>query len=65
MSVVLLAGGVGKRMGAGMPKQYLPLQGRPMAMHSLETFRRMGQVQVRARAGGARERESVAVRSPC
>eukprot|EP00741_Cyanophora_paradoxa_P013344 tig00020684_g12887.t1 len=38
VSVILLAGGVGKRMGASMPKQFLPLQGRPIVLHSLELF---------------------------
>ena len=56
VSVVLLAGGVGKRMGAGMPKQYLPLQGRPMAMHSLETFRGIEKIRVRALSTVAQER---------
>jgi len=37
-TLVLLAGGVGKRMGASMPKQYLPLCGKPIALHSFETF---------------------------
>ncbi|KAJ1403358.1 Nucleotide-diphospho-sugar transferase [Sesbania bispinosa] len=31
--VVLLAGGKGKRMGASMPKQYLPLLGQPIALY--------------------------------
>lgn len=38
VSVVLLAGGSGKRFGASMPKQYLPLAGVPIALHSLATF---------------------------
>ena len=38
VSLVLLAGGVGKRMGADMPKQYLPLLGTPIALYSLKKF---------------------------
>lgn len=41
VSVVLLAGGVGKRMGAPIPKQYLELRGKPIATYSLETFSKM------------------------
>ncbi|GIL79334.1 hypothetical protein Vretifemale_8719 [Volvox reticuliferus] len=44
VSVVLLAGGVGKRMGAAIPKQYLELRGQPIATYSLETFARMPMV---------------------
>lgn len=41
VSVVLLAGGVGKRMGASIPKQYLELKGKPIATYSMETFAQM------------------------
>ncbi len=34
--IVIPAAGVGKRMGADVPKQYLPLQGRPVIVHTLE-----------------------------
>lgn len=44
VSVILLAGGVGKRMGASMPKQYLPLEGRPIALYSLLTFAGLDEV---------------------
>jgi len=44
VSVVLLAGGVGKRMGANMPKQYLPLLGTPIALYSLKKFATMEEV---------------------
>lgn len=45
VSVVLLAGGKGKRMGATMPKQYLPLLGQPIALYSFYTFSHMLQVK--------------------
>jgi molybdopterin-guanine dinucleotide biosynthesis protein A len=44
VSVVLLAGGVGKRMGAAIPKQYLELKGQAIATYSLVTFSRMREV---------------------
>nr|QKY15296.1 4-diphosphocytidyl-2c-methyl-d-erythritol synthase (LD85) [Polytomella parva] len=44
VSVVLLAGGVGKRMGANIPKQYLDLRGHPIATYSLRTFSSMPEV---------------------
>lgn len=44
VAVILLAGGSGKRMGAPTPKQYLPLAGRPMALHSLAAFAGMAEV---------------------
>ena len=37
-SVVLLAGGVGSRMKASMPKQFLQLRGKTVLMHSIELF---------------------------
>jgi len=37
-AVVLPAGGLGKRMGAGKPKQLLELAGKPVWKYSLETF---------------------------
>ncbi|MDP4290911.1 MAG: 2-C-methyl-D-erythritol 4-phosphate cytidylyltransferase [Bacteroidota bacterium] len=38
--VIIVAGGSGKRMDAGIPKQFLLLNGRPILMHTCETFYR-------------------------
>lgn len=38
VGVILLSAGVGKRMGAGIPKQYIKLLGLEIALHSLECF---------------------------
>jgi 2-C-methyl-D-erythritol 4-phosphate cytidylyltransferase len=35
---LILAGGHGLRMGADLPKQFLPLAGKPVLMHTLEAF---------------------------
>jgi len=42
LSLILLAGGSGSRMGSPTPKQFLPLQGKPIALHSFEIFRQAG-----------------------
>lgn len=44
VSLVLLAGGVGKRMGAAIPKQYLKLCGREIATYSMMTFAGMEEI---------------------
>jgi len=36
--VLVVAGGSGVRMGGPVPKQFLPLCGRPVLMHTLEAF---------------------------
>ena len=38
--VVIVAGGKGLRMGKELPKQFLPIGGRPVLMRTLETFHR-------------------------
>lgn len=35
---ILLAGGVGKRLGAGKPKQFIDLLGKPMILYALEIY---------------------------
>jgi len=35
---IIVAGGTGKRMGAEIPKQFLPLKGLPILMHTLNAF---------------------------
>jgi len=37
-SVIIVAGGVGARMNASVPKQFLLLGGRPILMHTIEAF---------------------------
>jgi 2-C-methyl-D-erythritol 4-phosphate cytidylyltransferase len=39
-AAVIVAGGSGTRMGAAMPKQYIPIGGRPILMHTLDAFYR-------------------------
>ncbi|KAG5181396.1 2-C-methyl-D-erythritol 4-phosphate cytidylyltransferase-domain-containing protein [Tribonema minus] len=39
VAAIILAGGVGSRMKANMPKQFLELRGKPVLQHSLELFR--------------------------
>lgn len=37
-SMVLLASGTGSRMGGNVPKQFLELEGKPVIIHTLESF---------------------------
>ncbi len=40
-SAIIVAGGKGTRMGASKPKQYLPIAGKPVLMHTLEVFQKL------------------------
>ncbi len=37
--VLILAGGLGKRMNMDIPKQFIPIAGRPVLMHTIIKFR--------------------------
>lgn len=41
MGVILLSGGKGLRLGSSTPKQYLPLNKKPIALHSYEIFKKL------------------------
>ncbi len=43
--VILLAGGVGKRMGTDIPKQFLDVNGKPIIVYSIENFQRNAQIE--------------------
>lgn len=43
--VILLAGGVGKRMGADVPKQFIIVEGKPIIAYSIENFQRNEQIE--------------------
>lgn len=38
VTAIILAGGIGLRMGGGKPKQFLEIEGKPIFIHSIETF---------------------------
>lgn len=37
-AVIILAGGAGNRMNSSLPKQFLPIAGKPILMHTIERF---------------------------
>ena len=39
-STIIVAGGSGKRMASSVPKQFLPLAGKPVLCHTIEAFHR-------------------------
>ena len=42
---IILAGGIGKRMGSDIPKQFLKVAGKPIIVHSIENFQKNPQVE--------------------
>ena len=40
---IIVAGGKGLRMGGEIPKQFIPVAGKPILMHTLEKFKRYGE----------------------
>ncbi len=45
ISLIFLSGGRGRRTGLSTPKQYLPLDGKPIARHSFELFLTLPAIQ--------------------
>ena len=43
--VILLAGGVGKRMGGDIPKQFMEVEGKPIIVYSIDNFQRNPQIE--------------------
>lgn len=38
LNIIIVAGGKGLRMGKELPKQFIPIKGKPVLMHTLEAF---------------------------
>ncbi|WP_298035184.1 2-C-methyl-D-erythritol 4-phosphate cytidylyltransferase [uncultured Dysosmobacter sp.] len=43
--VIILAGGIGKRMGSEIPKQFIEIKGKPIIAYSIENFQRNPQIE--------------------
>ena len=43
--VILLAGGVGRRMGAEIPKQFIEVEGKPIIVYTIEKFQKNSQIE--------------------
>ena len=39
---IVFAGGTGQRMGAGLPKQFIEVYGKPIIIHTLDIFEECG-----------------------
>lgn len=44
-TLIFLAGGTGQRMNRQIPKQFLPLNGKPIALYSLEVFAQLEEIE--------------------
>ena len=38
ITAIIIAGGVGKRMGQDIPKQFITIEGKPIIIYTLESF---------------------------
>lgn len=45
ISLILLAGGIGTRMGSDIPKVFLPIKGKPIALYSFDLFTSLAEIQ--------------------
>ena len=43
---IIVAGGSGTRFGAPVPKQFVPLEGRPVLMRTIDQFHQAGNVEI-------------------
>ncbi|WP_316496484.1 2-C-methyl-D-erythritol 4-phosphate cytidylyltransferase, partial [Enterococcus faecium] len=44
ITAIIIAGGVGKRMGQDIPKQFITIEGKPIIIYTLESFQKHPQV---------------------
>ena len=45
-TALIVAGGKGLRMGSDLPKQFLPIGGKPVLMHTIEAFYRFDEEMI-------------------
>ncbi len=43
---IIVAGGSGNRMGAAIPKQFLPIKGKPILIHTINQFMQIADIEV-------------------
>lgn len=46
ITAIIIAGGVGKRMGQDIPKQFITIEGKPIIIYTLESFQQIGRAHV-------------------
>lgn len=63
IGLVLAAAGSGSRFGSDIPKQFIPLEGKPLYLHSLERFSSFFEVAVLVLPEGWKEKVETQVRS--